>query len=134
MQNTEKHILIFDGTCNICNAWVQFILKRDRQDKFRFAALQSEIGSNLAKETGLFDQNIDSMVYLRDNKILTKSTAGLYALKELGGLWHIFFILIIVPKSIRDFFYSMLARYRYSLFGRQEKCFIPTESSRHRFL
>jgi predicted DCC family thiol-disulfide oxidoreductase YuxK len=128
------NVLLFDGVCNLCNGTVQFILKRDTKKRFKFASLQSEKGQALLKEMGLPTENFDSVVYIRAGKVLQKSSAGLYILRDLGGIWAAFFPLIIFPRFIRDAVYNLLARNRYRWFGRQESCMMPTPELKERFL
>jgi len=35
----DKQLVLFDGVCNLCNASVQYVIERDKKDKFMFAAL-----------------------------------------------------------------------------------------------
>src|SRR5215207_4802716 len=103
MTNNEAHILLFDGVCNLCNSIVQFTIKRDPNGKFKFASLQSESGQTLLIKFGLAADDFDSFVFINGDKYFLKSSAGLYVLKELGGIWKLFFVFIIIPRPIRDF-------------------------------
>ncbi len=132
--NDKEKILLFDGVCNLCNSVVQFIIKRDKNAKFKFAALQSEGGQALLKKFGLPQNDFESFVFIEGDKYYQKSSAALHVAKELGGLWKIFYGFIILPKFIRDFFYEIIANSRYKIFGRQDSCMIPTEELKSRFL
>ncbi len=134
MQNNTKNILLFDGICNLCNGIVQFVIKRDKKAKFKFASLQSESGQLLLKKFGLSQSDFNSFVFIDGDKILLKSTAALHVLKELGGVWKFFYCFIIVPRPIRDFFYSIIARTRYTIFGKRKTCMVPTPELKERFL
>ena len=134
MGTTEKHILLFDGVCNLCNGVVQFIIKRDRKGKFKFAALQSESGQELLKQLGFSTANFDSFVFIKGNKHFIKSTAVLHVLKELGGLWKLLYVFILIPTPIRDFFYNVIAKTRYHIFGKRDTCMIPSDDIKPRFL
>lgn len=134
MQN-EKHILLFDGVCNLCNASVQFILRRDKNKKFLFASLQSDIALKLLPSASNYTTDLQSIVLLKDGKILDKSTAALHIAKDLCGVWPLLYYLFIWwPKCIRDVIYKFIAKRRYKWFGKQESCNIPDESNRDRFL
>lgn len=134
MQN-EKHILLFDGVCNLCNASVQFILRRDKSKKFLFASLQSDVASKLLPTASKYTRELQSIVLFKDGKILDKSTAALHIAKDLSGAWPILYYLFICwPKSIRDAIYSFIAKRRYKWFGKQDSCSIPDESNQDRFL
>lgn len=129
-----KHILLFDGVCNLCNSSVQFIIKRDEKKIFSFAALQSGIGQKYLKDFNLDGKGIDSVIYINGDKCYIKSTAALHIIKNLGGGWKLLYPLIIVPPFIRNFFYDLVAKSRYKLFGKKDSCMIPTPDIRSRFL
>jgi len=118
----NENILLFDGFCNLCSRLVNFIIKRDKKSKFLFISLQSPSGQSLLKKFGLPTDNFDSVVYIRSDKYFLKSSATLHILKELGGIWKLFFIFIIVPNFIRDFIYRIIAKTRYKIFGRHNSC------------
>lgn len=134
MKNNETHILLFDGVCNLCNSIVQFTIKRDPKEKFKFASLQSESGQELLKKFNLPTNDFDSFVFINGNKYFLKSSAGLHVLKELGGFWKLFYVFIIFPRPLRDFVYNIIAKTRYKIFGKQDACMIPTPKLKQRFL
>jgi len=134
MSNREHYILLFDGVCNLCNSIVQFTINRDPKGKFKFASLQSESGQALLKKFGLPTDNFDSFVFIRQDKYFLKSSAGLHVLKELGGVWKLFYGFIILPRSLRDFIYNIIAKKRYSVFGKRDTCMVPTQDIKQRFL
>lgn len=130
----EKYILLFDGVCNLCIGVVNFVIKRDTKEKFKFAALQSESGQALLKRFGLSTNDFDSFVFISGEKYFIKSSAGLHVLKELGGVWMLFYTFIIFPRPFRDFIYGIVARTRYRIFGKRDTCMIPTPEVKRRFL
>ena len=134
MSNSQQHILLFDGVCNLCNSIVQFTIKNDPKGKFKFASLQSESGQALLKNLGLPTDDLDSFVFIKGNNYFLKSSAGLNVLKELGGIWKLFYILIIFPKPLRDFVYGLIAKTRYRIFGKRDVCMVPTDELKQRFL
>ncbi|MBK7965482.1 MAG: DUF393 domain-containing protein [Bacteroidetes bacterium] len=125
-------IIIFDGHCNFCSWGVQFLLRRDKQNAFLFSASQSENGKELLSHLAIL--NVESILYLRKGKILKSSTAVLYIIKDLGYPWKVFFVFILVPTFIRDAFYNVFAKVRYSFFGRRATCRMPNENELKRFL
>jgi predicted DCC family thiol-disulfide oxidoreductase YuxK len=131
---TSGPILIFDGVCNLCNRLVIFIVKRDRKTIISFSQLQSESGRILLKKFGLNNGKADSVVYVRGESYYLKSSAILHLLKDLGRGWGVFYGFIIIPAFIRDFFYDIVARTRYRIFGRTDKCMIPSRDIKMRFL
>jgi predicted DCC family thiol-disulfide oxidoreductase YuxK len=126
-------LLFFDGVCNLCNGLVQFIIRHDAHGRFRFAALQSETGQRFLHLHGRTSQNLDSLVYWRNGRVLTRSTAALNVARDLGGFWPLAYGLIMVPRFIRDAAYDLIARKRYRWFGRRETCMVPTPELRERF-
>lgn len=134
IQNREEHLLLYDGVCNLCNGWVQFIIKKDRKAKFRFSSLQSEAARDILAAFGLQASDFDSVVYIHAGKYYLRSTAVLLVLRELGGGWRLFYVFRIVPRSLRDFVYNIVAKTRYRIFGKRETCMVPTEALKQRFL
>ena len=127
-----NEIVLFDGDCNVCDKSVHFIIKRDRQGYFKFASQQSDLGEQLLKQHT--HQNTNSIVLITEKNSYIKSSAALHICKHLDGPWKIFFLFIIVPRPIRDFFYNILAKKRYKWFGKKESCFLPTPDIKKRFL
>jgi predicted DCC family thiol-disulfide oxidoreductase YuxK len=134
MSDQEGYILLFDGVCNLCNGFVQFMIKRDPKRKFKFASLQSDSAQSLLDRFGLQKNEFDSFVLIKGDKYLLKSTAVLQVLKELGGVWPLFYAFKILPRSFRDFIYDRVAKSRYRVFGKRNECMIPTPELQSRFL
>jgi predicted DCC family thiol-disulfide oxidoreductase YuxK len=133
-KHSEKYILLFDGVCNLCNSLVNFIIKRDPAGKFKFAALQSESAKSLLISFDLEASDLDTFVLINGDRSFSKSTAALHVLKELGGAWKLMYVFIYIPKPLRDAVYDLVARTRYKVFGRRDKCMIPTTDIKDRFL
>ena len=134
MNHSDESILLFDGVCNLCNGLVRFIIKRDRKGKFKFASLQSEPGKRYLRQLGIKENEFESLVLIKEDKFYLKSTGALNILRELGGFWAFFYILIWVPRSLRDFIYDQIAKSRYKVFGRRDTCMVPTPEQSARFL
>lgn len=131
----NKKIILFDGVCNLCNGSVQFVIKRDKKDVFRYAAIQSEVGEQLIAERHIDTSQVDSIILIEPGvAYFTKSDAALEIAGELGGLWKLTSIFKWIPKSIRDVIYDFVARNRYKWFGKQESCMIPTPELKAKFL
>ena len=130
----QKQIILFDGVCNFCNFWVNFVLERDKKNLFRFAALQSEKARELSSRLNIDISNLDTFVLIVGEKFYIKSTAALMVCKKLDSYLKILFPLIILPAFIRDFVYDIIAKNRYKLFGRKESCRIPTQAEKEKFL
>lgn len=128
-------VLLFDGVCNLCNAAVQWVLKRDRRAVFRFAALQSETGQRLLREANLPPAQLDTVVLAdADGRIFTRSDAALEIVRRLGGGWRLLYGFKIVPRFLRDAMYNWVARNRFRWFGRREECLLPRPEWRARFV
>jgi len=127
-------ILLFDGHCNLCNAWVQFIVKRDSAGTIRFASLQSGAGRRLLEEHKIDENYIESLVFFEEERFSVSSTAALRTLSYLDSWQKHLIFLAVVPRSLRDLVYRFIARNRYKWFGRREQCMIPTTELSKRFL
>ena len=127
-------IILFDGICNFCNRTINIILKYDKDAYFQFTASQSNAGINILQQFKL-DQKASASVILIDNeKVYTKTDAVIQIAKHLSGWPSLFRFIKFIPKSIRNFGYDLIAKNRYTLFGKKASCMIPDASIRHRFL
>jgi predicted DCC family thiol-disulfide oxidoreductase YuxK len=127
-------ILLFDGVCNLCSSSVQFVLKRNKKGNIRFASLQSEFGQKALKDSQLPSDYINSLVLLADGKTYVKSDAALHLSKHLNGFWKVGSVFLVVPRFIRNAVYDLIAKYRYSWFGKMDVCWIPKPEWKDRFL
>lgn len=136
MLDLNKKIVLFDGVCNLCNTSVQYIIKHDKNDDFRFAPLQSDIGIKLAKERGIDTSNVDSIVLIRPGiAYYTKSSAAIEIMYGFGGVWKLMIIFKYTsPPFIRDLVYDFIARNRYKWFGKEDSCMIPSPELKSKFL
>ncbi len=130
--SADNPLILFDGVCNLCNATVQFVIKFDRQKRFRFASLQSRTGSRLAADSG--DVSLNSVLLIHNGQVYRQSDAALRILKLLGGWWSFAFVFIILPVSFRNFVYDFIGKRRYRWFGKKEECWVPDESLKRRFI
>ena len=126
-------IILFDGQCVFCDHSVQFILKRDVDEIFQFASLQSDIGQKLLKQYNV-DSSMDSIVVIYREKVYTQSDAAIVIARQFKGLWRLLVVVKVLPKWLRDKMYEIIAKNRYRLFGQLEMCRIPTKEERRRFL
>jgi predicted DCC family thiol-disulfide oxidoreductase YuxK len=127
-------ILLFDGHCNLCNAWVQFIVKRNPAKTIRFASLQSNAGRALLAEHKIAQDYLDSLVLIEEERFSVSSSAALRTLSYLSTWESQLKLLLVLPRPLRDLIYRFVARYRYKWFGRREQCMIPTAELNERFL
>jgi len=152
-------ILLYDGVCGLCDRGVQFVLRRDPEGRFRFAALQSGLAARVLARHGASADDLDSVYVVIDyempgERLVGRSDAVAFVLQELGakvrwdgqtgvslpttarrGLWWTLgFLLQVVPRGIRDWGYGVVARRRYRMFGRYDQCPVPSAETRERFL
>jgi predicted DCC family thiol-disulfide oxidoreductase YuxK len=130
-----KKIILFDGVCNLCEASVQFVIKYDKKDVFRFVALQSDLGIEIIKHIGLDIKNIDSVILYEPGIAYNyKSAAALEIAKNLGGFFHFGTIFRLIPNGLRNIIYDYIAKNRYQWYGKKESCLIPTTEIQSKFL
>jgi predicted DCC family thiol-disulfide oxidoreductase YuxK len=131
--------ILFDGVCNLCNGFVQFVIRHDARGQFRFAALQSAAGQALLAAhaqplTPAALANPASVLLVADGRVYSHSAAVLRIAGRLGGVWRLAAVGWLLPRPWRDALYRFVARHRYRWFGRQESCWLPTPALRARFL
>ena len=127
-------MILFDGVCNLCNGFVNFIINRDPGVRFRFAALQSETGRNFIKQHGIEYVGPESIILVNNKQVYKKSRAILEISRRLNGFWKTIYFLRFIPSFVLDFFYDVVARNRYRLFGFKDQCRLPTAEIRDHFL
>ena len=131
-------LILFDGVCNLCNGFVQFVIEHDPAGRFRFAALQSDAGQAILAAHGFDAATIaaepESVLLELDGRLYSHSDAVLRIARELGGPWRLLGVGRVLPRSWRDAAYRFVARHRYRWFGRQQSCWLPTPELKARFL
>jgi predicted DCC family thiol-disulfide oxidoreductase YuxK len=126
-------IILFDGVCNVCNKSVQFVIKRDNKNIFKFASLQSNFGQKMIKKYRIHP-NMNSLVLIDEDTCYFESTAALKICKQLNGFWKFMYIFIIVPAPIRNFVYRIIAKNRYKWFGHTQSCPVYPPDVRKKFI
>ena len=132
----NKQLILFDGICNLCNSSVLYVIKRDKNEKFLFAPLESDIGNKIIQKFSIDTKETDSILLynpLKDS-LTYKSTAALLIAKELGFPTNILTLFLIVPKAIRNWVYNYIAKNRYKWYGKKESCMIPTPELKAKFI
>lgn len=127
-------IVLIDGVCLLCQGATKFIIQRDPAQKFHFASLQSDTGRMWLTKGGLSADAMNTIVLIENGNYYTKSTAALRISRHLKFPWSLLYVLIIVPKFIRDTVYQYIARHRYRWFGKSDQCMIPSPKDKERFL
>tara|TARA_R110002020_G_scaffold432079_5_gene642131 strand:- start:294 stop:698 length:405 start_codon:yes stop_codon:yes gene_type:complete len=131
---TNHKIILFDGVCNFCNSTINFVIRKDIEDKFRFASLQGETGKLLLEKYKIDTLATDSIVLIENDKAYTKSTAALHIARGLKGWYSLLYGFMIIPKFLRNTIYDYVARNRYKWFGKKDSCMLPNPSIKTKFI
>jgi predicted DCC family thiol-disulfide oxidoreductase YuxK len=132
-------LVLYDGVCAMCNGLVKFLLARDRGDRFRFLALQSELGRQVVRARGGDPDELSTLYVLTapgrpGERVLVRGRAGIRAMTAAGGAWRLLHALRILPSFLLDAGYRLLARHRYRVAGRLDACPVPAAEHRHKFI
>lgn len=138
-ENTSRPIVLYDGVCGLCNRLVQFLLRRDRHGRLRYASLQSSFARPVLERHNLDPDDLDTVCVVlshgaADERVLTRSDAILSLGNDLGGIWKVAVVGKIVPRFLRDALYNLVAANRYKVFGKYESCMLPAPEHRAKFL
>jgi predicted DCC family thiol-disulfide oxidoreductase YuxK len=130
-----KKIILFDGVCNLCDNVVQFIIRHDKEDIFRFVAIQSDLGQEIVKHISVDTTKIDSiLLYVPGQAYYYKAEAAIKIARGLGGIYSLLTVFSILPMSISNSVYDFIARNRYKWYGKKSECMIPTPELKSKFL
>ena len=127
-------LILFDGVCNWCNAWVNIVIAHDQDGRFTFGTLQSELGARILCDLDLSTTDYQTVLLLEEGRVYTKSTAALRIVRQLSWWWPLYYVCVLVPAPLRDVVYGFVARHRYQWMGRAATCRIPTREERDRFV
>ena len=130
----EHPIILFDGVCNLCEGFVQFVIQRDPEAIFRFAPLQSEVGDELLGRCGWPNHDLDGVVVIDGDRCYQKSDAVIHVSRRLGMPYRLLGPTRVFPRFLRDRAYDFVADRRYGWFGKKDACLMPTDDIRSRFL
>lgn len=130
----DKSIILFDGVCNLCNSSIDFILKRDKNNRFLVGALQEEAGRIILEKFNTQVDYLDSLVLVEEGKIYFRSTAALKISRHLSGLWPLLYGFILLPAFLRDPIYDWIGKNRYRWFGKKSTCRLPSPEEKAKFL
>lgn len=131
-----RPVVLFDGVCNLCNGFVNFVIERDDEAVLSFAPLQSEVAEELLADCGgrYDDPDFDGIVLIDEDGCYGKSSAALRIAKHIGLPYSLLYPSRFVPRFFRNIFYDFVAAHRYDWFGKREECMVPTEDIKGRFL
>jgi len=135
----NEKIILYDGVCGMCNRIVQFVLKRDKRDRFQFASLQSSFARDVLVKHSKNPDELDTMYVVVDHglaseRLVWKGRAAMLILRELGGFWRVVSWLSILPAGLLNFGYEIVANNRYRIFGKSDSCMLPSPQQRHKFI
>ena len=130
----ERTVVYFDGVCNLCNRFVDFLIRRDRNRRLRYASLQSAKGQAVMATRRYWGKSDESVLFVDDGEIYDASSAALRILMTLGGVYRLAGALRILPTEFRDFLYEIVADRRYRWFGKRDTCRVPTPEEADLFL
>lgn len=139
MLEPNQIVMLYDGVCGLCNRGVQFFLHRDRHDRIRFASLQSKFSEDLLARHGIDHCDLDTVYAVLnpgtgDEVLLTKSDAVSALMQALGGVWKLARVGKVMPRPISNFFYDLVARNRYRVFGKYDSCMLPSPETKDKFV
>jgi len=129
-----ERLILFDGVCNWCNAWVNVTIAHDPSGQFKFGTLQSEQAQRILRDLDLSTTDYQTFLLLEGGRVSTKSTAALRVIRQLSWWWPLYYICVLVPAPLRDGVYDFVARHRYQWMGRAATCRVPTQAERDRFV
>lgn len=132
--SSAPNVILFDGVCKLCNGWSQFILRYDTSHSFKLCSVQSPAGQQLLAENGYPLDYYETMLVIYQGKLYEKSDAFLCVMRQLPAPWCWLRVLAIIPKLFRDWSYDRIALNRYKIFGRYDRCLLPSAEQVHRFL
>lgn len=121
----DQPVVLFDGACGLCSRAVRFIMDRDPDGRFRFAANEAPAGRRLLEELGLRGVETETVVLVDRGRAFTRSAAALRIARAMKWPWPMLFALVVVPRPVRDLVYTWVARNRHRWFGRGEACSLP---------
>lgn len=130
-----KKLVLFDGVCNLCNSFVNKIIKKDKSNRFVFAAISSETGKKVTDYLNIDTEKMESIILYEPGVSYDfKSTAALKIIKDFGGIYFLTQLGYVLPEFVRDGIYDVVAKNRYEWFGKKESCMIPTPDLKSKFL
>ena len=130
----HERLILFDGVCNWCNAWVSVTIAYDPAEQFKFGTLQSEQAQRILRDLDLSATDYQTFLLLEEGHVYTKSTAALRVIRQLSRWWPLYYLCMLVPTPIRDVAYDFVTRHRYQWMGRSATCRVPTQAERERFV
>jgi predicted DCC family thiol-disulfide oxidoreductase YuxK len=117
-----KPILYFDASCGFCNQWVGVIRRLDRHGQLQLEALQSIQGQELVHSLSEQKVDTDTVILQSDDGLYLRSDAVIHCLLALGSWYRWVLVFKLIPRTVRDYLYRVIARNRHRLGGRKDVC------------
>ncbi len=130
---TEPDLIVFDGECVLCSGFFQFMMRHDKANRFQFATAQSPLGQRMYRRLGFNSRDYETNLVVLDGQIYQRLDAFAAAMRGLSRGWSVLSVCRYLPKAVKDPLYNLIARNRYAIFGRRDKCFMPDGETRARF-
>jgi len=128
-----NNLILFDGVCNLCDGFVQFVIRHDKNKVYTFGSLQSAKAQVILSQHKV-EANLSSVILVNNGRVYTESGAALNIIKKLNFPISLLYVFIIIPPFIRNFVYKLIAKNRYKMFGKKDSCMIPTPELKSRFI
>lgn len=132
VNDADRPVIVFDALCVLCAANAQFVLRHDRDRRFRLASMQAPLGAALYRRHGIDPADPDTLLLIERGRVLRDSDAVLAIYAGCGWPWRAASSLRMIPRAMRDPIYRWIARHRYSIFGKRETCWMPSPEDRDR--
>jgi len=132
--NEHNHIVFFDGICNLCNSTIDFLVRNNPNENLKFSSLQSEFTRKFLAEYSINLNQLSTIYFYENGQLYKKSKAAFHIAQHLNAPYRYLNFFSFLPEGFTNFFYDLIAKNRYRLFGKKETCRIPTEAELSRFL
>lgn len=132
--STSDKLIIFDGVCGLCHAWVRYVIRHDNKGDFKFTSMQSEKGQAMLKQLNMSVSRRETMLYVENDIAYEKSVAFLKIVRHLRFPVNLLSCLTVFPRCLRDYIYDRFAQNRYRLFGVRDECLLTQGDAKDRFL
>jgi len=130
----HNHIVFFDGVCNLCNNTVDFLVRHNSDESLKFSSLQSEFAQQFLSQWSIDLNQLSTIYFYTNGQLYQKSKAAFNIAQHLKAPYGYLHFFSFLPVALTDFFYNLIAKNRYRLFGKTETCRIPTSSELNRFI
>lgn len=126
-------LFVFDNVCVLCSGGVSFLMRLKAASQIRFTSAQDDLGHALYRHYGM-DMD-ETYLFIAEGRAYAMSDGYLALAREMGGAWRLAALAKILPRSVRDAIYGLIARNRYKWFGKtDEACAMLTPEQRRRLV